>query len=136
MLNTPYISYKNYRPEQTHINNRNILNVSISRARDYLFVLMPDEETESIENFEQLTHLEQLLQQSDALQEWIAQELEAILFKDENYLANNTFFTSHQNVNVYSVPERRYEVRVEYNLIDIQVHRVNKFENSRGFQKP
>lgn len=139
VLNTPYLSYKNYRPEQTHINNRNILNVSISRARDYLLVLMPDEESEEIENFEQLTHLEQLLHQSDALQEWSAQELEAILFKDENYLANNTFFTSHQNVNVYSVPERRYEVRVEYQAIDIQVHRVNKesikIRKPEGFSK-
>ncbi|MBD5424470.1 MAG: AAA family ATPase, partial [Allobaculum sp.] len=123
VLNIPF---KNYRTEQTHVNNRNILNVSISRARDYLFVLMPDEETEHLESFEQLTHLKQLLYQSNALQEWSAQELEEMLFKDENYLANNTFFTSHQDVNVYSVPERRYEVRVEYNAIDIQVHRVNK----------
>ncbi len=126
----PYLN----RLDQAHTDNKNILNVSISRARDYLFVLMPNDETENLENFEQLTLLKHLLQESEILQEWSTQELEEKIFKDKKYLESNTFFTSHQDVNVYSWPERRYEVRVEYNAIDIQVHRMN--QRSIKIRKP
>ena len=32
------------------LNKQNIINVAISRAKDYLFVLMPDEETDNVHN--------------------------------------------------------------------------------------
>ena len=32
------------------LNKKNILNVAISRARDYLFIVIPDDETEGVEN--------------------------------------------------------------------------------------
>ena len=32
------------------LNKQNILNVAISRARDYLFIVMPDAKTEGIGN--------------------------------------------------------------------------------------
>ena len=45
------------------------------------------------------------------------------MFGDSHYLENNSFSTSHQSVNVYGLPERRYEVRAEDNAVDIQIHR-------------
>jgi superfamily I DNA and/or RNA helicase len=32
------------------LNRQNIVNVAISRAKDYLFVLLPDDETENVQN--------------------------------------------------------------------------------------
>ena len=40
-----------------------------------------------------------------------------------NYIENNVFSTGHQSVNVYGLPEKRYEVRTEDNAVDIQIHR-------------
>ena len=45
------------------------------------------------------------------------------MFGDSHYLENNSFSTSHQSVNVYGLPEKRYEVRAEDNAVDIQIHR-------------
>ena len=45
------------------------------------------------------------------------------MFSDPNYLENHAFSTSHQSVNVYGLPERRYEVRTEDNAVDVQIHR-------------
>ena len=49
-------------------------------------------------------------------------DLEQLMFGDSNYLENNAFSTSHQNVNVYGQPEKSYEVRTEENAVDIQIH--------------
>ena len=46
-----------------------------------------------------------------------------LMFDDPNYLENNAFSTGHQSVNVYGLPERRYEVRSEDNAVDVQIHR-------------
>ena len=42
------------------INKLNIVNVSISRARDYLIVLMPDDVTENVDNLTLVKKVERL----------------------------------------------------------------------------
>ena len=37
------------------------------------------------------------------------------------YVYDNSFATSHQSVNVYSKPERKYEIRCEEIAVDVQV---------------
>lgn len=44
------------------------------------------------------------------------------MFNNERYLEENSFATSHQNVNVYGLPEKRYEIRSEDSAVDIQIH--------------
>ena len=39
------------------LNKQNILNVSISRAKDYLFILMPDEKTENLYNLRKVNKI-------------------------------------------------------------------------------
>ena len=39
------------------------------------------------------------------------------------YLEDNTFSTGHQSVNVYGLPEKRYEIRSEDTAVDVQIHR-------------
>lgn len=105
------------------LNKRNIVNVSISRARDYLFVVMPDDKTENITNLRLVRRVESLMHRTDAWNEFLSPDLEDMMFGDSKYLENNAFSTSHQSVNVYGLPEKCYEVRTEDSAIDVQIHR-------------
>lgn len=104
------------------LNKLNIINVSISRARDYLFIVMPDDNTEGIENLRLVRRVEGIIKRSDDWSERNTTELEELMFDDAHYLENNAFSTSHQSVNVYGLPEKCYEVRTEDNAVDIQIH--------------
>ena len=104
------------------LNKLNIINVSISRAKDCLFVFMPDADTEHIELLKLVNKVEYLIQRSGAYREHSADEIEEILFGRTMFLEDNTFSTSHQSVNVYGLPEKRYEVRSEDKAIDVQIH--------------
>ena len=105
------------------LNKKNIINVAISRARDYLFIVMPDDSTENIGSLTLVNRVEKFIKNTDAWQEKLTPDLEQMMFGDSHYLENNSFSTSHQSVNVYGLPERRYEVRAEDNAVDIQIHR-------------
>lgn len=109
--------------DQMFLNKRNIINVSISRARDYLFVIMPDDNTENVRNLRLIKRIEKLIKSTDVWTEFLSPDLEEEMFGDSNYLENNVFSTGHQSVNVYGLPEKRYEVRTEDNAVDIQIHR-------------
>ncbi len=105
------------------LNKRNIINVSISRARDYLFIVMPDDNTENINNLRLVRRVEQLTHDTDAWNEFLSPDLEDLMFGDPHYLENNAFSTSHQSVNVYGLPEKCYEVRTEDTAVDVQIHK-------------
>ena len=110
-----------------HINNKNIVNVSISRARDYLVLMMPDDKTQNIENMIEVRKIERLMrEQSDRCMLIGSNTVEKILFFNEFYIEDNTFTTGHQSVNVYGIPEKRYEVRSEDYAVDVQLVRNNK----------
>jgi hypothetical protein len=108
--------------KEMFLNKRNIINVSISRARDYLFVVMPDDETENVENLRLVKNIERLIKKSDGWTETHTSDLEQLMFGDAAYLENNAFSTSHQSVNVYGLPEKCYEIRTEDNAVDVQIH--------------
>ena len=104
------------------LNKLNIVNVSISRARDYLFILMPDDDTENVGNLSLIKKVERLCKEQPAWSEQQSPAIEEIMFGSKTYLEDNSFSTSHQMVNVYGKPEKRYEVRSEDNAIDVQIH--------------
>lgn len=108
------------------LNKRNIINVSISRARDYLFVVMPDDKTENINNLRLVKRVEDLIHSTDVWTEFQSPDLEDLMFGDSKYLENNAFSTSHQSVNVYGLPEKCYEVRTEDAAVDVQIHKASK----------
>jgi hypothetical protein len=105
------------------LNKQNILNVSISRARDYLFILMPDNQTDDIDNLYKIKSIEKLVYNlaPDNHSIYNSSEIERTLFGSESYIYDNSFATTHQSVNVYSKPEKKYEIRCEETAIDIQV---------------
>jgi len=107
---------------QMFLNKQNILNVAISRARDYLFIIMPDAETEGIQNLRKVAHVEKLVKSGGAFGEYVSHAIEKVIWGKENYLEENTFSTGHQMVNVYRKPERYYEVRSDDSAIDVQIH--------------
>jgi hypothetical protein len=104
------------------LNKKNIINVSVSRARDYLFIVMPDDDTENVENLKLVKRVERLAKEEHAT-EWRSHDLEKLIFGNSDYLEENTFSTGHQSVNVYGSPEKTYEIRSEDAAIDVQVHR-------------
>jgi len=104
------------------LNKKNIINVSISRARDYLFILMPDDNTENINRLTLVKQIEQLGKQQPYWIEYNTAEIEETIFGNASYLEDNSFSTSHQIVNVYGTPERCYEIRSEDSAVDIQIH--------------
>jgi Superfamily I DNA and RNA helicases and helicase subunits len=104
------------------LNKLNIINVSISRARDYLFILMPDDETKKIEDLTLINKVEQLCKEQASWNEQQTENIEELIFGSPTYLEDNSFSTSHQQVNVYGKPEKKYEVRSETNAIDVQIH--------------
>lgn len=120
VFNTPPTIFSS---KEMFLNKRNIINVSISRARDYLFIVMPDDNTEGIYNLRLVKQVEELIQSTDEWSEFLSSDLEDLMFSDPNYLENNAFSTRHQSVNVYGLPEKRYEIRTEDNAVDVQIHR-------------
>lgn len=108
--------------KEMFLNKRNIINVSVSRARDYLFIVMPDDNTEGISNLRLVKQIENLAHDTDEWNEFLSPSLEDLMFDDSKYLENNVFSTGHQSVNVYGLPEKRYEVRTEENAVDVQIY--------------
>lgn len=107
---------------QMFLNKQNILNVAISRARDYLFIVMPDDETEGVKNLHKIAKIEGLVKSGGAFGEYASRTIEEMIWGNINYLEENTFSTGHQMVNVYRKPERYYEVRSDDSAIDVQIH--------------
>lgn len=105
------------------LNKQNILNVSISRARDYLFIIMPDDNTQNIENLYKIKKIESLIYRYAPNNHSVYEstQIEEIMFGSDTYIYDNSFATSHQTVNVYSKPERKYEVRCEEVAVDVQI---------------
>ncbi len=106
------------------LNKLNILNVAISRAKDYLIFLMPNENTEGVGNLYQIQRLRGIIQYylAGVCQKWTNVEIEEILFGAPDFLYDNTFATTHQSVNVYTKAEKKYEIRIEESAIDVQVN--------------
>ena len=107
---------------QMFLNKQNILNVAISRARDYLFIVMPDGQTEGFGNLRKVARIESLVRNGGAFSEYQSHAIEEVILGNTHHLEENTFSTGHQMVNVYRKPERYYEVRSDDSAIDVQIH--------------
>jgi hypothetical protein len=103
------------------INKKSLLNVAISRAKDYLILVMPD-----MTGLAQLERLEMILAENeeikDQVQHLTAADVEQLLFEQANYIAANAVVTTHQRINIYTASDWRYEIRCEENALDIFIH--------------
>lgn len=107
--------------DMTFVNNQNILNVAISRASDYLFLLIPEKE---YENFDSLYEIKKIGRKMTSLgcSFTTSDDIEKIMFGESQYIENNTYVTSHKMTNVFSNPFSKYEIRIDENAIDIQIN--------------
>jgi hypothetical protein len=100
-----------------HVNNQNIINVAMSRARDYVFFLVPDNRTSGFTSREVLgkiaDHDKSIL---------FCKDIEKVMFGQEDYIQQHTNVTCHMPVNVYYEPTALYEVRKDDKAVDIQIN--------------
>ena len=105
------------------LNRKHIINVAISRAKDYLFLLIPHPATDGFQNLYEIKRLGKIASATgkENSQYYTSDDIEQILFGKKFFLENNTFVTSHQMANVYSEPGMKYEVRIDENSVDVQI---------------
>ena len=126
MLNPPRGMGKN---GTAFINNKKVLNVAISRAKDYLVVMAPSQNTWNIHYLTGPNEIMELMAEKEELFiEYQTPRLEQAIWDDDSYIDRNTYPTGHQNVNVYEQPEKRFEIRASEDAIDVQF-RENCVEN-------
>ena len=104
------------------VNDKNIINVAISRAKDYLFVLMPEKEMYGYDKLFEIIRMGTIVtEDSDSFSLSTADSIEKILFGTKGFIEKYTFVTTHQLANVYSKPASLYEVRIDDNSVDVQI---------------
>lgn len=114
------------------LNRRNIINVSISRARDSLIILAPDEETKYVDRLIEVNRLLEICRCTGSMKEYSAASIEELLLGSPTFIADSCFTTGHHSVNVYGSPENRYEIRSEWQAVDIQVRGDTHSETPMG----
>jgi hypothetical protein len=109
------------RREGSFINDKKVLNVAISRARDFLVVAIPDDNTPNLQYLQGPLEIARLMRERGEIEfaEIKTTDLELNVWGNEDYIETNTFSTGHQDVNVYETPEKRFEVRTEKTALDI-----------------
>ena len=103
--------------QNAHVNNQNIINVAMSRAKDYVFFLVPDNRTPGFTAREVLGKMA-----DDDKTIMYCRDLEKIMFDQEDYILQHTNVTCHMPVNVYYEPTSFYEVRKDDTAVDIQIN--------------
>lgn len=102
----------------SHVNKQNIINVAMSRARDYIFFVMPQGQPKGMIIKEQLGKLTPKAERAM----FFCGDIEEIMFGNRNYIASNTHVTCHMPVNVYCEENSMYEVRMSNEALDIKVN--------------
>ncbi len=115
------------RSVRTFVNKKNILNVAISRAMDKMIILVPFDPDGEI-NTDDLHQIRWIVKLAGIKPEckndvigYESSEIEKKLWKNENYIEDNVFTSTHQSVNIYTKAAKGYEIRQDENAIDVQV---------------
>ena len=102
--------------QNAHVNNQNIINVAMSRAKDYIFFLVPDNRTPGF------TTREVLGKMANDKSIMFCNDIEQIMFGQSDYIQQHTNVTCHMPVNIYYEPSSFYEVRKDDMAVDIQIN--------------
>lgn len=103
-----------------NINNLNIMNVAISRAKDYVFFLCPELNDNYKSNY--LMNNELFSYLPIEFNFIHAHDIEKLMYGDEIFIAKNSSLKSHLPVNVSIPTGKRYEVRISDTALDIQIN--------------
>lgn len=113
------------------INDRNLVNVAISRAMDYLIMMVPSKDSYGLENLTNVNQAGRICFEGfpyyDSVIHIQSGEIEKLVFGSGNYLKDNSFVTSHQLANVYETKQDCvYDIRIDDDAIDIQIKNFDK----------
>ncbi len=103
---------------QSHINKENIINVAMSRARDYIFFILPSGQ---IDGYNIKNRLGNIIDSKDRTLQYCS-NIENVIFGNRNYIYENTNVSSHLPVNVFYDNHAKYEVRIDDTALDIQIN--------------
>ena len=114
-------------PDKIMLNKQHIINVAVSRARDYLFLLIPHKDTVGYENLVEINKIGRIIIDNckGEYQYFTSDQIEKLIFGQSKYLEENTFVTSHQMANVYTEAGMKYEVRIDDNSVDVQISEID-----------
>jgi hypothetical protein len=115
-------SILHYLGKKNFYHKKNILNVAISRAKDYLFIMVPDDNTTNIQNFVYWTELQNIMNRLQIqFTDFKHTDIEKHIFNEQNHIENHSLKTEHQIVNIYSKPFIEYFVTTSDVAVDIQI---------------
>lgn len=104
---------------KAHVNNENIINVAMSRARDYLFFILPKGQPKG---FFMKNRIGEVIPKSESVI-LDCKQIEKVLFDgNDNFIYENTHVTCHMPVNVYCEDNAIYEVRMSDTALDIKIN--------------
>lgn len=112
--------------EKVFINKINILNVAISRAKDYSIVLIPDKEYKFFDEMFRIKRLGKLIMSTKNCQTFSAGNIEDLIFGESSHIEKSAYVTSHQTTNVYADHFCKYEIRISDDAMDIQVNDIKE----------
>lgn len=104
--------------EKSHINKENIINVAMSRARDYLFFVMPQGQPKGMIVKNQIGKIVD----SENRAMFYCSDVEEIIFGSKDYIVSNTHVSCHMPVNVYCEDSSIYEVKISEHALDIKIN--------------
>lgn len=114
VLNPPFVCTSG-----THVNNENIINVAMSRARDYIFFILPNGQQKGF--FMKNRIGKHVLFSDRAIMQ--CSDVEKVMFKgNDRFIYENTHVTCHMPVNVYCEDNALYEVRMSDDALDIKIN--------------
>jgi mRNA-degrading endonuclease HigB of HigAB toxin-antitoxin module len=113
------------------LNKRYIINVGVSRARKYLFLLIPDyynkDTKANIPGYKNLTELNDLLEiiknriDPQFVLDIHSDIMEKHMFGTQSYILENSILIPHDKVNVYQRSPKHYLISHDENNIDVQL---------------
>lgn len=103
----------------THVNNENIINVAMSRARDYIFFIMPNGQPKGFYMKHRIGAVVPFTDRTILN----CRDIEKVMFHgNDNFIYENTHVTCHMPVNVYCEDNALYEVRMSDNALDLKLN--------------
>ncbi|MGI6223273.1 MAG: sacsin N-terminal ATP-binding-like domain-containing protein [Prevotella sp.] len=108
--------------DRIFLNDKNILNVAISRAQDNLCILLPHRDTDGYSSLYEINSIGKIaMRRPKDVSFYTCDQIENIIFGRKFFIESNTFVTSHQLTNVYTRTSKRYEVRIDEKSVDVQL---------------
>ncbi len=104
--------------EDSHVNNLNLINVALSRARDYVFIITSQNE---YPGFTMKADIGNLIPK-EKMSIMYCSDIEQQLWGDSNFIHNHTYYSINTPVNVFYSSQNLYEVRKDDTAVDIQIN--------------